>query len=92
MTKKGVLSTSLGSISFLVTAEFWVSYLAFCRFNKVIPFNDFVHRYPAAAGGLIGMMAAALSAGIVAAWFRKWWLGTSVCALVTLLFIFSQIT
>lgn len=67
-------------------------YFTFCRFNVISPFNEFVHRYPYAGGGLIILMVVAILAGGVAALSYKAWLLTSLLALGTLFFIFSQIT
>jgi len=91
MKKRSAFHIS-GIISLLLIAEFWTRYFAFCRFNAVSPFNQFVHRYPFAAEGLLLMMLIAILAGGVATLSSKLWLLTSFLAVGTILFIFSQIT
>jgi hypothetical protein len=91
MTKKSVFHI-FGIISLFIIAEFWVRYLAFCRLNAISPFNEFVHRYLFAGEGLILLMIMAIIGGGVASFSSKFWLLTSVLALGTILFIFSQIT
>jgi hypothetical protein len=81
-----------GVIGLLIIGEFWARYYAFCRFNAISPFNEFVHRYPLAFDGLLILMAAAILAVGVAAFSSKLWLSISLLALGTLLFMFSQIT
>ncbi len=81
-----------GIISLLLLGEFWMTYFAFCRFNAITPFNQFVHRYPFAAGGLLLLMVFVILAGGIAALSSKLWLFASLLALGTILFIFSQIT
>lgn len=92
MTKGRLFPTLFGLASLLIIVEFWISYLVFCRFNKVYPFNGFVHRYPMAGEGLICLMLGSMLAGIIAARFRRWWILASLIALGTIMFIFSQIT
>jgi hypothetical protein len=74
MTKRSLLSIPFAIVSLLIVAQFWVSYFAFCRFNKIFPFNGFVHRHPLAGGGLIVLMMIAILAGGVAGVFRKRWI------------------
>ena len=81
-----------GVIGLLIIGEFWARYYAFCRFNAISPFNEFVHRYPFAVDGLLILMVTAILAAGVAAFSNKLWLLISFLALGTLLFIFSQIT
>ena len=81
-----------GVISLVLVVEFWVRYFAFCRFNAISPFNQFVHRYPFAAEGLLLLMVIAILAGAVATVSSRLWLMTPMLALGTILFIFSQIT
>ena len=92
MTKRTLLSLLVGVVSPLVVTEFWIRYFRFCRFNKFEPFNAFLHRYPMAGNGLVVLMLLAIVAGICATWFRKVWILSSIGALGTLLFIFSQVT
>jgi len=81
-----------GVIGLLIIGEFWARYYAFCRFNAISPFNEFLHRYPLAFDGLLILMVAAVLAAGVAAFSSKLWLSISLLALGTLLFMFSQIT
>ena len=81
-----------GVISLLIIGDFWVRYYRFCRFNVISPFNKFVHNYTFAGDELIILMVIAIIAGCIAAFSSKVWLLTSLLALATLLFAFSQIT
>ena len=92
MTKRRLLPALFGLVSLLIVVEFWISYFAFCGFNKICPFNGFVHRYPMAGVGLVFMMIGSIVAAIIAAFFRKLWILASIFALGTLMFVFSQIT
>ena len=91
MRKRAALHI-FGIIGLLIIGDFWVRYYRFCRFNTVASFNEFVHNYTFAADQLIILMVFAIIAGAVAAFTNKLWLLTSILALATLLFVFSQIT
>lgn len=90
--KKRAAFHIFGVISVLIIADFWVRYYAFCRFNTISPFNQFVHRWPFAGTGLLGLMFLAIVAPVVSAIANKWWLLISLIALGTLFFFYSQIT
>jgi hypothetical protein len=89
MNKRSVLHV-FGAIGLLVIGDFWVRYYRFCRFNAVAPFNKFIRDYN--FEHLIILMTIAAVAGGIAAISNKLWILTSVLALGTLFFAFSQIT
>jgi hypothetical protein len=51
MSVFGIVCGATGSL--LIVGEFWISYFRFCRFNTLLPLNDFVHLYTFAGDGLI---------------------------------------
>ena len=92
LTKKRIWFHSFGLLGLLVIAHFWLNYFEYNRANSPAPFNAFLAQYSfAGAHALKALMAAILFAGLATFASKLWWL-VALGALVTILFLSSQVT
>lgn len=94
LRRRRVVAILTGISGLRITSQLWLSYIVFCRPGAVYPFNQFLHRYVFALGGMALALLTAMVAGVVASLLARkwWWLLTSFAAFGTLVFLLRQVT